>query len=261
MIFSIITVSYNAEKNIRKTIESTLSQAFQDYEIIVKDGLSKDRTLEEIPHDCKIRIIQRSDRGIYDAMNQAIQEAKGDYLIFMNCGDVFSNTDVLKNLEQFISDNRDVDVIYGNYSIGNIINYQPERLTNFYLYRTPLCHQSMIIKRELFQEVGEYDCQYTILSDYNFTHKSWKSDKRFKHISLTICDYLGGGLSECIEGMKRKEAERKIILSNNYPLTTRIKYDLILTLSLRKFRIWLMSGHGPEWLCKLYKKLVNRINS
>lgn len=261
MIFSIITVSYNAETCIRETIESILSQSFPDYEILVKDGLSIDGTLEKVPHDNKIKIIQKSDCGIYDAMNQAIHEAKGDYLIFMNCGDVFSDINVLRNLEQFLSDNREADVVYGNYAVGNTINYQPERLTAFYLYRTPLCHQSMIIKRKLFHEVGEYDCQYKILSDYNFTQKCWHSGKVFKHIPLNICCYLGGGVSESLEGMKKKEAERKVILSNNYPLVIRLMYDVILVFTLRKFRIWLMSGHSPEWMRKLYKILANYINS
>ena len=71
-------------------------------------------------------------------MNQAIHVAVGDYLIFLNCGDIFADRHVLEYLDNFILKNQDVDIIYGNYFSDGNINYQPSTLTTFYLFRTPL---------------------------------------------------------------------------------------------------------------------------
>ena len=87
--FSIITVCLNAGQSLLDTVERTLGQTYEHFEIIVKDGGSTDGSIEKLPSDPRIRVVTRQDTGIYDAMNQGIEEAKGDYLIFMNCGDWF----------------------------------------------------------------------------------------------------------------------------------------------------------------------------
>lgn len=259
--FSIITVSYNASKTICSTVESSLKQTFQDFEIIIKDGLSKDNTISLIPNNDKIVLASQFDKGIYDAMNQAIKIAQGEYLIFLNCGDIFYDSKVLEDINSFIEKNPDIDIVYGDYAVNNDIRRQPTKLTDFYLYRTPLCHQTMVIKRKLFDEMGSYNLEYRILSDYAFTQKNWHYGKKFKYFDRIICKYLGGGVSETQEGMTRKEIERKNILKEYYPKKSRIKYNFILMLSLRKLRIWIMSGNGPECIRTLYKRISNRLNS
>lgn len=259
--FSIITVSYNAEETIKDTINSVLSQTFEDFEIVVKDGLSTDNTISMIPKDRRILLISQKDNGIYDAMNQAIEASQGEYLIFMNCGDTFDSSDVLLNVDKFISENPGIDIIYGNYVVNGDVRIQPKILTDFYLFRTPLCHQSMIIKKELFDEIGFYDLRYRILADYNFTQKAWWNGKKFEYIDLVVCKYLGGGVSEMKEGMRKKEIERKEILKKYYPKWLKIKYDFILLISLRKARIWLMTGNSPNSLRNLYKCISNCLNS
>lgn len=261
MRFSVITVSYNAEKTIKDTIESTLNQVYFDFEIIVKDGLSNDETISVIPKDSRINLVESKDQGIYDAMNQAINASQGEYLVFMNCGDKFANDKVLQHVDAFISRNPNTDIIYGNYFVGGEIYRQPEQLSNFYLYRTPLCHQSMIIRRKLFYKIGFYNTEYRILADYEFTQRAWWSKNIFEHVDIPICSYLGGGVSETEEGIKQKEIERRKILINFYPTKIRLKYDLILMASQRRLRIWLMNGNGPDWLRKLYRKVSNYMNS
>ena len=87
--FSIVTVCLNAGQDLIDTVNSTLGQSYDCFEILVKDGFSTDGSTEQLPEDERIRLIQKKDTGIYDAMNQAVEEALGDYLIFMNCGDRF----------------------------------------------------------------------------------------------------------------------------------------------------------------------------
>ena len=121
--FTIITVCYNAEKYIKETIESVLKQNFQDYEYIIKDGKSKDSTLtiihSMVEENDRFHVVSDTDQGIYDAMNQAVSLAKGEYVIFLNAGDCLTDNCMLKNVNEFIQ-KKPVDVAYGNIlQIGN----------------------------------------------------------------------------------------------------------------------------------------------
>ena len=106
MKVSVITVCFNSENEIRETIESVLKQDFTDYEYIVKDGKSQDRTisiLHEYEEDFEkkgivYRIISEKDGSIYRAMNEGIKFSNGEWLNFMNAGDTFANSSVLKNI-------------------------------------------------------------------------------------------------------------------------------------------------------------------
>ena len=110
--FSIITVCLNAGQNLLDTVARTLAQTYPNFEIIVKDGGSKDGSIEKLPRDDRIRVVTRRDTGIYDAMNQGIEEAAGDYLIFMNCGDWFYRSDTLQAIADGIGQTRE-PVYYG----------------------------------------------------------------------------------------------------------------------------------------------------
>ena len=95
MKFTIVTVAYNAGEKLLKTVEDTLKQTYEDFEIIVKDGGSSDRSLEPVRklESDKIKIFSGKDNGIYDAMNIAVKAATGDYVIFLNCCDRFYSKD------------------------------------------------------------------------------------------------------------------------------------------------------------------------
>lgn len=88
--FSILVVTLNAEKEIDATIESIQAQSYQNYEVVIKDGLSKDNTLKHIPKDDRYKVYSQRDTSVYDGMNQAIECASGEYIIFLNAGDAFS---------------------------------------------------------------------------------------------------------------------------------------------------------------------------
>ena len=99
-VFSILVVCLNPGDKLRTTLESIREQTFRNYEVIIKDGLSSDGSLdfvkevtEEFP---SLRMIRKKDGGIYDAMNQVVQEAEGRYLYFLNCGDKFYHEKVLE---------------------------------------------------------------------------------------------------------------------------------------------------------------------
>jgi glycosyltransferase involved in cell wall biosynthesis len=258
--FSIIVVSFNAENLIEKTIESIINQTFHDYEIIIKDGCSKDNTIYNVPKNARIVLYSESDNGIYDAMNYAIIRSKGKYILFLNCGDYFNNCNVLFDVYNATKNYNGDEIVYGDYKSEDCICKQATNISDFYLYRTPLCHQTMFITRKLFSCIGLYDCSLKILADYDHTIHCWKEGITFYHINVIVCNYLGGGVSESIKGTKIKEIERNKLIKKYYNKSQRFKYDFILVMSLRKFRIWLFSGHCPQPVKNIYRKLVNYIN-
>ncbi len=258
--FSIITVSFNAENTIRKTIDSVLKQDFSDYELIIQDGMSKDRTISLIPNDDRIKIYCEKDSGIYDAMNKALKKATGRYLIFLNCGDLLYSSSVLSEISKMTKDIDAPSFIYGNYFCKDMIFEQPKDLSEAYLYRRVICHQSMIIARELFELLGEYDCSYRYMADHDFLMRCFRSNISFVHIPLVICSYLGDGVSESKDGMKAMIGERRRILLKNYSLPKRIKYELFSVITLRRFRMWLFSGHAPKKFTAFYRKFANLFN-
>ena len=118
--FSIIVVAFNAAKTIRTTVDSVLAQSFQDYEIIVKDACSDDGTLEQVPEDPRIRVYSTKDKGIYDGMNEAVGYARGEYVQFLNCGDLFYDSEVLRKVWETARDLTAPSVVYGDHSRAGV---------------------------------------------------------------------------------------------------------------------------------------------
>ncbi len=259
--FSIIVVSYNAKDVIRATIESILMQQFGDYEIIVKDACSSDGTVEMIPQDERIRLYITKDSGIYDGMNEAITYASGQYLCFLNCGDVFASDDVLGKVYESVRQCTDTNkLLYGDCIRKDGLCRQPDKMTNFYLYRTPLNHQSMFFGKEALARWGTYDTKYRISADYDCTVRMFKKGVEFIHCPVIVCRYQGGGVSESEKGLKIMKAEAAQIRNEHFSLSEKKRYDLMLMLSLPGFRRKLVSTKSPKWIRKLYRRLVNLMN-
>lgn len=211
--------------------------------------------------DKRIKVYSEPDQGIYDAMNRAIAYARGQYLVFMNCGDLFSDERVLERIYEALAESADPDILYGNFEIDKIVYEQTTTMTDFYLFRTPLNHQSMFIKKEAFDRLEMYDCDYKILADYEFTVRCWYNKLCFIHANVIVCRYLGGGISESKSGVRIREVERRTILRKYFSTPQRLLYNMVLLISLRKFRIWMLSGSCPYFIRKGYRKLVNVINN
>lgn len=259
--FSIIVVSLNAEATIKKTIESILNQSFTDYEIIVKDGCSKDNTIKKIPESDRIQIFIKPDKSIYEAMNQAIELSSGDYICFMNCGDIYIDNTALQTIFNTASKTIDrCNIIYSDYQRNNTIVKMPNKLYDFYLYRTPLNHQSMYISKEVFEEHGLYDLSYKIAADWEHTLRAYRQGVKYIYCDCVSCDYLGHGLSESKEGVKLKHKEYKWIRNQYFSKLQLFKYKIIIFLSFKKTRSFIVSDKSPLVFRKIYRKLVNKIN-
>ena len=202
-VLSIVTVSYNSEKTIEKTLKSVLNQTFTKYEYILVDGNSTDNTNKIIQsYRCEfenkgidfIHLVEKDD-GIYDAMNKGIKLSNGRWINFMNSDDTFSDNRVLEKL--FSSEFKDVDVIYGNENRVNkksqVINKANRDIKELEKVMF-MCHQSTFVKTELLKK-NNFDTKYKICSDYDNLLKLYLSGKKFKYIDLTVCNYSVEGTS------------------------------------------------------------------
>ena len=258
--FSIIVAAYNAAPYIRKTIESVLCQSFTDFEIVVKDAASTDATLAEIPKDDRIRVYSEKDSGIYDGMNAGISYATGKYLLFLNCGDYLASDGVLSAVYEIAKDKDEKKtVVYGDYTRRGVHFKSPSNLTPFYLYRTPLCHQTVFFGSGVFAN-EKYDTTYKIFADYDLTLKTFFGGFAYVYAPVAVSDYMGGGVSESKEGTEKRKKERERALKTHFSKKQLRRYKRKLFFSFPKLRQRLISDNAPAWVRKLYRKLVNRVN-
>ena len=218
MKITVVTVCRNAENSIRKTIESVLDQSFSDYEYMIVDGASTDGTLsvigsysdkfteKNIPFLC----ISEPDKGIYDAMNKAIGKAQGEWILFMNSGDYFFNSEVLNRL--FECDISGYDIVYGNVLIAenNMYKFNPAGIITDQGFFSPICHQGMMTRTSVLIE-HKYDTGYRLAADYDSMIRIHKDGGRFKKTDLTVAVFELGGTSfkQSIRYLKEMYASRK----------------------------------------------------
>ena len=201
--FSIITICFNAEHEIADTIASVLSQTSTDFEYLIKDGASADRTVsiaqsfipafEErgIPY----RIISQPDHGIYDAMNEALSQVQGQWVLFMNAGDLMADPYVLEMIGSSNSLNT-ADIVYGDtidhYDDGYVFRkaLPLERMKD----RLPFCHQSVYVRKPLYDE-QIYPVKYRLCNDYVLFFQWYQQGKHFEHLPMVMSIYDRHGLS------------------------------------------------------------------
>lgn len=205
--FTIITVCYNAEADIEFTIQSVLSQSFTDYEYIIKDGLSGDRTMDIVhsltDNDNRVTIVRGKDRGIYDAMNIAVSDAHGEYIFFLNAGDVFHTNDILEKISEDMKKEH-ADVYYGNICQVSDKDGNTERIERIYSRKSTdkfqfaigrcICHQAMFAKRKLLID-KQFDTSYRVCADREWQLFYLAEGKNFVYINEVICDVLVDGFS------------------------------------------------------------------
>ncbi|HEY1096362.1 MAG TPA: glycosyltransferase family 2 protein [Alphaproteobacteria bacterium] len=173
---SIITICFNEAGKIEETCQSVAAQTFSDYEWIVIDGGSTDETVDIVrKYQSHLTYLSsEKDKGIYNAMNKGLKEAKGTYCIFLNGGDSFYASDVL---EKYVASYKDAahhpDLLYGeaiNEQTGEYIRYLKDQdiNINFFSMLRSLHHQATFIKTSLFKTLGIYNESYRIAGDYDW---------------------------------------------------------------------------------------------
>lgn len=219
---SIITVTYNAGDLLQKTINSIQSQTLKSFEHIVIDGGSKDQTLEIIERNRNLfaYFISEKDNGIYDAMNKGLAAAKGEYILFLNAGDLLYSNDTLEKIFK----NTPADVYYGDTLMvdfsGNPIGLMSKITTrklpeNLKIENMALgmvvCHQSFIVSRKI---APMYNLEYRICGDLDWVIQCLKKSNKVVNTKLIISKYLLGGHSS--QNLFRSLKERFKLFTHHF---------------------------------------------
>ncbi len=217
---SVITVVFNAGKFLERTLQSVRDQKYENIEYIVIDGGSRDNTLALIEsyNPSITRWISEPDEGLYHAMNKGLQMATGEYLMFLNAGDIFYNDQVLCSV--FSGDSPGSDVYYGETMImdteGKEIGMRrlkaPEQLSWKSLIDGMLvCHQSFIARKDI---CSNYNLKYRIAADYDWMMNCLKNAQGIRNTHLIISGFLDGGLNK--HNLRKALWERFQIMIKNY---------------------------------------------
>jgi len=212
---SIITICYNEVYTIKRTIESVFNQSFKDYEYIVIDGASTDGTVDIIrSYEKNIDyLVSEKDTGIYEAMNKGIRQAHGEYLYFLNGGDLLAGSDVL---EKAFSTKGNEDILYGDIlkAVGKkqyLNSFSGYSVTPFFLFTHTLPHQGSFIKKVLFDKFGLYDESYRLMGDYEFFKRAivvHGATCRYLGFTIGVFDYTGMSTKAEYKPLQRSEIER-----------------------------------------------------
>jgi glycosyltransferase involved in cell wall biosynthesis len=213
-LVSIVTVVFNAKDDVEKTIKSVMNQTYNNIEHIVIDGSSNDGTVEVIKkYENHIDYwISQEDDGIYDAMNKGIKAAKGDWINFMNAGDVFFEPKTLDKVG--FGMHKESSLIYGNSIINNKVEFTAP-LNQLKYGVIMACHQSMFFSLDLkHRSYVYYDLSYRVNADYELVNRLYLAFNSFSKLNQTIAKYKGDGFSTLFIWQLRRDRYRA--LYNNY---------------------------------------------
>ena len=243
--FSIITCTYNASEVLQRTLDSVMSQTLGQIEHIIVDGASKDSTMamveayrrrsaeEETEHDIIIK--SEPDRGLYDAMNKGLQLATGDYVVFLNAGDVLPTDETLENISNDVnerSDGRLPAVLYGDTNIvdnnGELL--RPRRLAppdnlswRSFRHGMLVCHQAFYVRTDI-AKAEPYNLKYRFSADVDWCIRVMKRAEKeglpLLRLPEVVVNYLDGGMTN--KNHRASLIERFNVMSHHYGLMSTI---------------------------------------
>lgn len=214
---SIITINLNNKDGLRKTAESVVSQtAFSGIEWIVIDGGSTDGSVDVINQfsDKIAYWISEPDKGIYNAMNKGVVQAQGEYVIFLNSGDVFAGRGVIS---RFVSSDKfgEFDHVVGS---ANLVKdskalfckspLSESSLSGLLLLKNPIVHQAQFIRRTRFSNT-RYDERYCICADMKFSFDDIiLCGATYAVLDVVVVNYDCSGISSRFVGQRMQEEEQ-----------------------------------------------------
>lgn len=243
MKISVITVCFNSEITIERTIKSVIDQDYYSFEYIIIDGASTDKTLE-ICNKYKDKIthlVSEKDDGIYDAMNKGISLASGDVIAILNSDDYFINNQCLKKIENSFTD--DIDIVFGNVLIFSEKTKKIKRKYKSSIYKPCLSifgiqppHPASFIKKSIYNKFGTYDKNYRIAGDFDLlTRLTTKGKVNYKIINEYFVMMSDGGISNAnLKTRNRTTQEIKNSLQKNGLISNKFFINLRYLIKLKQ---------------------------
>ena len=257
--FSVITCTYNAAAELPKTLSSVYAQTYPKVEHLLLDGVSKDDTLALIKaykersdvseNGHTVVVKSESDKGLYDAMNKGIQQATGNYLVFLNAGDVFPTANTLEQIAGSVGEGEDFPaVLYGDTDIvnaeGHFLRHRelapPEQLSwRSFRQGMLVCHQAFYVRTDIARQTP-YDLSYKFSSDVDWCIRVMKEAARrnlpLRHVHAVVVNYLEGGMT--VKNHRASLKERFRVMCHHYGCvsTTMMHVWFFIRNLLRRFR-------------------------
>ena len=269
---SIITINLNNREGLSKTIESVKAQTWKNFEHIIIDGASTDGSVDVIKKNQNgISFwMSEADKGIYDAHNKGILNAKGEYCLFLNSGDFLVNDFVLAEV---FEKNLATDIIYGDMLIddgkGNVLyGKSPDTLNLSFLAYGVLWHSVTFIKRKLFDEYGLYETSYKIVADVDFFLKAIGVGKAsFSYVPIAVSQFNTLGFGSDPKNALLLEKERELsrtthlsqVLVETLKMIQEMQTELHMYKASNSFRL-INKLRNNKNLSKLYRLLRGKAN-
>lgn len=250
MKISIITATFNSASTVADTLESILSQTYQDYEVVIKDGLSRDGTVElvksyEEKFGGRLRIISSKDKGIYDAMNIGISAATGDVIGILNSDDFYTSTDVLSTIACAFETDPALEAVYGDVhyvSASNLAktvryyssaDFSPSKMRRGYMP----AHPSFYVRRECYERCGKFDTSFKVAADFeNLLRLIYVKGIKTKYIQKDFVTMrLGGASTSGLTSHKQIMKDHFRAFSKNGIRVSRLAYGTRYLTKLLEF--------------------------
>lgn len=202
LLVTVITIAYNAKAHIEETLRSVLSQRYAPIEYVVIDGGSTDGTVEVVQRYASRLAywVTETDGGISDAFNKGIAASSGQWVNFMNAGDVFEDEHSVAHAMRH-ADNPALNLVYGQCRFvrddGQLLTgvtglpFSARRLR----MKMFIPHQSSFHHRQLFVQYGSYSCDYKAAMDYEFLLRA-KDQLRVRYVPQPLARMRMGGVSQ-----------------------------------------------------------------
>ena len=241
MKISIITATFNSGRTVRDTIESVLRQTYTDFEYIIKDGGSKDDTLEIVKEyapqfGARLKMVSAPDQGIYDAMNIGLHMATGEVIGILNSDDFYTSEDALQVIAKaFAKEN--IDATYGDIhfvnenDISKRVRYYSSAIFRRSFMRLGLmpAHPSFYCKKVVYEKYGVFDTSYKVAADFeNLLRIIYVGNIKTKYIPKDFVTMRTGGASTT--GLSSRT---QIMKDHLRALKTNGIYSNVFLLSLR----------------------------
>lgn len=235
--FTIITCTYQAEKEVERTLRSVLEQTYKDVEHLIVDGASTDATLRlaqayvtesQAQHNGHlVMVTSEPDKGLYDAMNKGFKHATGDYVLFLNAGDTFPSESTLTQVAA-CAERASVlpGVLYGDTDIvdneGRFVRHRrlspPKKLSwKSFMQGMVVCHQAFYARTDLAKQVP-YQLKYRYSADVDWCIRVMKMAQKqglpLCNVQTVVANYLDGGMTE--KNHKASLKERFRVMESYY---------------------------------------------
>lgn len=260
-LISVITVCYNAQNEISRTIDSVAKQTFHDFEYIIVDGLSSDSTVsvaKDFSNSFKAKginykIFSEKDTGIYNAMNKATDLASGKWFLFMNAGDVFYDESALDKMQKFLNESE--AIIYGDCVYSYVDRYKVVRAKELADLRSGMvfCHQSTFIRNDIMKKY-RYDESLKIAGDYDFFIRCYIGGEKFSHRDVIVSIFELGGASSAAKA----HMVEQLTVQNKYGFLPDQEYEKeikkISNCSIKNIIVSVLTAVIPEKLLLVIKQ-------